>query len=127
MGSYDWFTFVVLTLVAYRVTHLFVMDTLFEGWRDKFLDRITTATDPAGVTRPLDKRIEPELWSTLPLWRRKVFELITCVFCLGFWIAGAVVLIHDAFIDPNLPYPVWYWVAISTSALIVWAIVDGHD
>ena len=91
-----WFTFLLLTLVAYRATHLVVMDTLFEGLRDKFLDRITTATDPSGITRPLHKQHEPELWdSLLPLWKRKLFDLLTCPFCISFWCAGAVVLIHD--------------------------------
>jgi hypothetical protein len=124
----DWFTFLLLTFVVYRTTHLIVMDTLFEEARDKLLDRITTGTDGMGETRVLHKQIEPEVWTeNLALWKRKLFDLLTCPFCFSVWTAAGAVLLHDLFIDPNLPLPVWYWVGLSTSSLIVWAIVDGHD
>jgi hypothetical protein len=122
-----WFTFLILSFVTYRVTHLIVMDTLFEGMRDRLLDKLTTGEGTDGETHVIDKHRDPKAWEKLPIWRTKIFDLITCPFCMGVWVAGGTVILHDAFVDPNLPMPVWYWVGLSTAMLVWWAIIDGHD
>jgi hypothetical protein len=112
---------------VYRVTHLFLMDTLIDEPRDKLLDWLTTV-EQDGIVRVVDPKREPHVFRDyVPLWKRKTYELLTCPFCFSVHVAWVTVLLHDAFIDPNLPYPMWYWVALSTSSLLVWKYVDGDD
>lgn len=75
------FEFVVVALAAYRVTRFLLWDSLmgmgvvggeFVSKLGERIDRF--AYDAAGNDRS---------W-----WRGKVGDLLTCPFCLGFWVSG---------------------------------------
>ena len=62
----------ILALVASRLTHLVVHDTILGPVREKL-----------------------DLWHAknhLGYWRSFVVDLFGCVFCIGFWLSGAVLL-----------------------------------
>jgi hypothetical protein len=123
-----WFTFLILSLVVYFLTHLVVMDTLFERTRDKVLDRLTTGP-PTGGEEPIviDKHRDPKAWRALPLWRTKVFDLFTCPFCFSVWVAFGTVIAWDVVLDHSVPVPLFYALALSRAALVWWAVIDGTE
>jgi hypothetical protein len=117
---------IILSAVVYRVARFIVLDTIWEGWRDKLLDWLTTGTDAMGSQRVLDKKRDPEEWAQLPYIKRKFSELMMCPFCVTIWVAGFTVLAYDVVIDPNLPLPVFYWLTIATGGLVFWAVIDSE-
>jgi hypothetical protein len=46
------------------------------------------------------------------VWQSQVAYLLSCMWCLGFWVAGIVTLVTDLAV--GLPYPVLVWLAAST-------------
>lgn len=78
--NYDFLTYAVLILAAYRITRFFVHDSLMGFGSDSDsrisvrLDRFAYAEDGSGRS-----------W-----WREYLGDLLTCTWCLGFWISLAV-------------------------------------
>lgn len=82
---------VVLGLTSYRLTRLITTDTFppVQGFR-RWVRRRTA-------------RAEDDGWQ---------YELITCPWCMGAWISGALVLITDLFV--SVPYPWLMWGVVAT-------------
>lgn len=106
-------TFLILGLVVYRVTRFIILDDLIEGTRDRVLNGL------------LAGRSEDELGS-LPLWRRKLYTLLNCPFCVSIYVAAGVVLAHRWIVEP-LPAPVWWWLGTATVALVVYTYIDSEE
>lgn len=68
----DWWEFAILSLGSYRVWRLVAVDTITEPIRDR-------------VFRMAEYQAGRE-----DRYRFKLDELVTCPWCLGFWIAIAV-------------------------------------
>jgi hypothetical protein len=119
----DFLLLILCSAVVYRVSRFVVLDTMIEGTRDKISTRLATARDNEGRKRVINKD-EPS-FILIPLWRRKLLELIGCPWCVTIWVAGAVTLATHFIVQP-VPAPIWWWLAIASFALIVWAIVDNE-
>lgn len=91
----------VFSLVTYRLTRMVILDTLFDTPRIWFHGWLL------GRTGRL---------------RAKVYELVTCPFCISVWIAGVVVA--AATIWRPVPDPVWVWLASAAGSLMVWRFVE---
>ncbi len=80
----DPWLYVLYALATARITLLISKDALFDEPRAWVLNRL----------EPLDDDHEP-----LPVawWRRKFAYLVTCIWCVPVWVAGAVT------------YPLWHW------------------
>ena len=123
-----WFEFFLLSLVVYFLTHLVVMDTLFEGFRDTWLDKLVTGVPTGGTDKiVLNKHRDPKAWADLPIWRTKTWDLFTCPFCFGTWVAFGTVFVWDVILDHSVPVPLFYALALSRACLVWWAIIDGTE
>lgn len=93
---------VLMSLACYRATRLVVKDSIASG------PRIWLHTALYGK-RPR-------------VWREKLVELISCSFCISFWIAGALVWAVD--INTSVPLPALQWAAVSAGSVLTWRLVE---
>lgn len=88
---YLWLALAVGALASYRVTRLVVLDTLWEGWRDRLM---RWCFDSEGQYRLVD----PPRWGgartiwALTIARGKLGDLLHCPFCFGVWASAGVVV-----------------------------------
>lgn len=88
--------FVILWLATYRVTRLFVADSVLDGPRERLFARWPPDDDYAADNRrPVSK----------------LGQLFNCWFCIGFWLSGAVVVVSVQYV--SVPLPVLWWWAVS--------------
>jgi hypothetical protein len=119
----DFLLLILCSAAVYRISRFVVLDTMIEGTRDKITTRLATATDSQGRRRVINKG--EAAFELIPLWRRKLLELIGCPWCVTVWVAGAVTLLTHFIVEP-VPAPVWFWLAIASLALVLWAIIDSE-
>ena len=101
--------FVLGALAAYRVTRLVTTDKIaepiFEPIRQRLEDRwIRKHTEP-GSNEEFDA-VESDKWNS------KLAFLLSCAWCLGFWVSGVVTVILS--MAYGLHYPILTWLAMST-------------
>lgn len=103
----DLLVFVLLALASYRVTRLVTTDKItepvFEPLRQRLEDRWQRKHYPEYVPNAIR---ESETWNS------KIAYLLSCAWCLGFWVSGAATLIVS--LTYGLDYPVLTWLASST-------------
>lgn len=77
----DLLTLVVVTFAAYRLTRFIVLDSL--------LGRVPTEGDRgSGFRRKLDHFAYADDGTDRSWWRGKLGDLLTCSWCIGFWVAA---------------------------------------
>lgn len=114
---------VVMALAAYRLWRIVGEDTwpptlAFRAWLEV---RVESHRDHAERWVEAD----PELSDRFARRMRRTeiaYELITCPWCLGSWVAGAVVLAVDVAV--GLPLPLLQWGAVACLVGII-GKVDG--
>ena len=108
---------VVLGLAAWRVTLLVTTDTITGRWRRWLLVRYPARTVPlydvTGAPVEGSGRLKPRL----------VVELVNCDWCVGWWIAAAVVLVGRVVGLIGLSWPAC-GVAVWAVAAMVGALSD---
>lgn len=102
-------TFVVLSLATYRIGRFILLDSLIDGLRDWFFDRLN----------------RPEKLTPFRLW---LMNLLTCVYCITIWIAAAVVafwslVIRDEWIGWSF---LIVWPAVGAASLLPWEYLDSE-
>lgn len=106
---HDAVLFVVLALACYRVTRFVVQDTIaepiFGRLRDALEFRWIRKHTRPGSPEEFDA-IESEKFNS------KLAYLLSCPWCLGFWVSGVGTLLVS--IAYGLDYPVITWLAVST-------------
>jgi hypothetical protein len=93
---------VLIGAVAYRVGRFIVLDTMFEGTRDRLV----------GVLEARSHK----------LFFEKALELVRCPYCITVWTSGAVCA--TVYSVSTLPFPVLVWGVSSAVALVFWRVVD---
>lgn len=66
---FETFEFMLITLAAFRLTRLFMYDSITDGIREYFADPHTP-------------------------WKTAFYELLTCVWCFGLWSATAATIMY---------------------------------
>lgn len=97
----EWWLVALASLAAYRVTRLVTLDKIAEPVAERirwFFERRWEAKHPEAV--PNDE------------WNSKLAFLLSCPWCLGFWVSGVVTVILS--VAYGLDYPVITWLAMST-------------
>lgn len=98
---YEWWLVALASLAAYRVTRLVTTDKITE----RFFDRIRFGFE----RRWHKKHDEP---GSATHFNSKLAFLLSCPWCLGFWVSGVVTVILS--VAYGLDYPVITWLAMST-------------
>jgi hypothetical protein len=114
---------ILCSAVTYRVSRFIVLDTMIEGTRDSFIAKLTTWPDSTGRTRVINR--DEATYELIPLWRRKIVELVGCPWCVTIWVGAAVTLLTHFIVEP-VPAPILWWLTISSLALVLWAIIDAE-
>jgi hypothetical protein len=98
----------LLALACYRVTRLVTTDKIaepiFEPFRQRLEDR---------WQRKHYSEYVPDAVRYSPTWNSKLAFMLSCPWCLGFWVSGAGTLIVS--IVYGLDYPILTWFAVSTA------------
>lgn len=98
---HDFGLFILLALACYRVTRLVTTDKITEPFFDKIR---------FGLERRWYAKHGPEGSDTH--FNSKLAFLLSCPWCLGFWISGAGTLLVS--LVYGLDYPILTWLATST-------------
>lgn len=93
---------VLLTLASYRLTRLVTADYLLQG----LFDRLRERSEMRWMRKYDIPHPDPEQW------RGQIAYLVSCHWCLGFWVAGALTLITA--LTVGVPYPLLMWPAVAT-------------
>lgn len=96
---------ILFSAVTYRLVRFVVIDTMFDGPRDK-------------VHGWLLKKKKP--------WALMLHELFSCTSCMSVWFSAATVAAADIY-GVSVPLPVFAWLACSTGALVFAIIIDPAD
>lgn len=103
----DAWLFILLALACYRVTRLVTTDKitepLFEPLRQRLEIRWQRKHYPEYV---------PDAVRNSETWNSKLAFLLSCPWCLGFWVSGAGTLLVS--LAYGLDYPILTWFALST-------------
>lgn len=103
--------YVVLILAAYRITRFFVRDSLI-GFGDDSGSAMSVRIDAFAY----DSDGSDRSWI-----RGKVGDLLTCVWCLGFWISAAC---YIAFIAATVEN--WREIPLAVNVISIFAIAGGQ-
>lgn len=101
--------FVLLALACYRVTRLVTTDKITEPIFEPIRERLEA--------RWIDKHAGDDenlayLYGKSQTWNSKLAFLLSCPWCLGFWVSGlGTLLVSLAY---GLDYPILTWLALST-------------
>jgi hypothetical protein len=99
-------TFVILVFAAYRITRFFILDTLIGADLDS----------GSRWSQRLDRFAYTDQGEDRSWWRGRVGDLLSCYYCLGFWVA---------FSTYCLWYRLWWWDINWTQGIEVWAVAGG--
>ena len=97
----EWWLVALASLAAYRVTRLVTLDKIAEPVAERirwFFEHRWEAKHPEAVPNHD--------------WNSKLAFLLSCPWCLGFWVSGVVTVILS--VAYGLDYPVITWLAMST-------------
>lgn len=116
----EWCLVALATLAAYRVTRLVTTDKItepiFERIREWFEHRWIRKHTAPGSDEEFDA-VESEDFNS------KLAFMLSCPWCLGFWVAGVFTVILS--VVHGLDYPVITWFAMSTGIGLI-ARIDSE-
>jgi uncharacterized protein DUF1360 len=105
---HEWWLVALASLAAYRVTRLVTSDKITEP----FFEKIRYTFEARWVRRQLRKGTLTDAEAESAEWNSKLAYLLSCPWCLGFWVSGVTtVLVSMAY---GLDYPILTWLAMST-------------
>lgn len=116
----------VLGLVTYRVTRFIILDSLIENVRARAFEWLLSPLEPAQRETVMELHEDAPL-QELSMWRRKLYQLLSCPFCISVWVGAGAVFLTDWLTAFDVRLPVWTWLATSTVALVVYAYIDAED
>ena len=116
----EWWLVALATLAAYRITRFVTTDKIgepfFEPLRQRLEDR--WIRKHAG-----DDEDMAHLFAQSSEWNSKLAYMLSCPWCLGFWVSGVTTVVVS--LVYGLDYPIITWFAMST-AIGLLARVDSE-
>lgn len=97
----DWWLVALATLAAYRLTRLATTDKITEP----LMERVRWWLEKRWESKHAEPGSDTE-------WNSKIAFMLSCPWCLGFWVSGAATVLVSAVY--GLDYPVLTWLAMST-------------
>lgn len=117
----DWFAFVLLAFATYRVTRLWLLDSLVEDTRDRWALLTQRKRKAAAADTGKRAKVRHLLW-------RKAEDGSLCAFCVGFWVGVAWLCFWAAVSDYDLGWPLpLHAFALAGAAMLVYRLVDPPE
>ncbi|KGX85430.1 DUF1360 domain-containing protein [Pontibacillus marinus] len=113
--SVSWMELLILVFASFRITRLFVYDSITEWIRKPFHRYVEHETE--------DGETETYIEIKGRGLRAFIGELLSCHWCTGFWVS-AVVLISYLYVP--ILYPLWIIFAISGVVALLFEIFQGE-
>lgn len=96
--------FVLLAFVSARVTQFLVFDSLM-GMNPESGSKLSIVIDRFAYWGEIEPPEDKLSGDDRTFWRGKVGDLLTCPFCLGFWISAAIYLSYVSYAEAWQPFP----------------------
>lgn len=119
-----WLMFVLMSFAVYRITRLVLLDSWIDGFRSKAYEAILSPLSPEDRFLVLTVHQE-EVLETLPAWRKKLYQLLSCPYCFSGWVSLAVLVGVDVITEADFEAWFLWWMGIWTGALLVYTIIDS--
>lgn len=103
-------TILLLSLVAFRVTRFILEDSLIEEPREWLRRKLIGI--PKGINQPM------------PVWRRKLLEIIECPWCMSVWVSAGTVGLAWLTWDAPRPPLFWEWLSVCAGSVILYFLAD---
>ena len=103
-------TVLLLSLVAFRVTRFILEDSLIEEPREWLRRKLIGI--PKGINVPM------------PVWRRKLLEIIECPWCMTVWVSAGTVGLASVTWDAPRPPLFWEWLAVCAGSVILYWLAE---
>ena len=105
----EWWLVVLATLAAYRATRFVTTDKIGEPYFEPIRQRLELRwiAKHAGDDENL-----AHLYGKSETWNSKLAFLLSCPWCLGFWVSGVFTVVLS--VAHGLNYPILTWLAMST-------------
>lgn len=101
-------TCVLWAFAAFRVTRFLIEDSLIEEPREWIRRKLIG--HPTGAP--------------MPVWRRKLLELIECPWCMSVWVSAATVLLGSLLWDAPRPPLLVEWVVVCGMSIAIYMAVE---
>lgn len=120
------FLLLLASFVTYRATRFLIADSMIEVTRGRFLNWLWPPPDFTADIAALvaNAGATPKAPTPPSFLRRKLYELVTCPYCLSIWLGGAATLIVWVFYP--IPLPGLWPLALSTGSLILWRFIEDN-
>jgi len=106
----DWWLVLLGTLAAYRLVRVVTLDKITEP----IFDRLRLWLETRWIAKHAgDDEKLAYLYGNSDEWCSKLAFMLSCPWCLGFWVSGAVTMLLS--VAYGLDYPVLVWLAMSTA------------
>jgi hypothetical protein len=104
----EWWLVALATFAAYRVTRIVTTDKIGEP----FFEPIRLRLEARWIRKHAgDDENLAHLYGKSTEWNSKLAFLLSCVWCLGFWVSGVFTVILS--VAYGLHYPILTWLAMS--------------
>jgi hypothetical protein len=106
---HEWWLVALASLAAYRVTRLVTSDKITEPVFEPLRQRLEGRWI---VKHAGDDEDMAYLYGQSQTWNSKTAYLLSCPWCLGFWVCGVFTVVLS--LAYGLDYPILTWLAMST-------------
>lgn len=105
----EWWLVALASLAAYRLTRIVTTDKITGPIFDNIRQRLEIRWIRRHAENDEDRA---RLFSQTEYFNSKLAFLLSCPWCLGFWVSGVVTVILS--VAYGLDYPILTWLAMST-------------
>jgi len=126
----DLLELIVLTLAAARLTRFFILDSLMgfgiDSHTGQFVSPLAEKIDRFAYTQgEIDDtgRVIEQGGTDRSFLRGKIGDLLTCIFCLGFWISAAC---YFAFLGATIGWDGIIDIPLAVHGVTVFAVAGGQ-
>jgi hypothetical protein len=103
-------TVLLLSLVAFRVTRFILEDSLIEEPREWVRRKLIGM--PSSMAKPM------------PVWRRKLLEIVECPWCMSVWVSAGTVALAFFTWDAPRPPLFWEWLFVCGASIILYHLAE---
>lgn len=112
----DLFLLLLMALASYRLVRVVTLDKITEPVFEPLRQRL----ESRWIRKHARSNSEALDYESSSKWNSKLAYFLSCPWCLGFWVSGAVTVIVS--LAYGLDYPILTWLASSTIIGLIGAL-----